>query len=65
MIESKIVKVCLQLIDGSRWVDCELFLPTGDRLSDVMNDERKFLPLKRAGKDQIISKGQIAFINEV
>lgn len=64
MEESKIVTVCIQLTDGSRWLDCEVFLPTGDRLSDVMNDDRNFLPIRRAGKEQIIAKGQIAFINE-
>ena len=64
MEESKIITVCITMIDGSRWLDCEVFLPTGDRLSDVMNDDRNFLPVRRAGKEEIIAKSQISFINE-
>jgi len=50
--------------DGSRWLDCEVFLPTGDRLSDVMNDDRKFLPIKRDGKEIVVHKDQVMFLTE-
>lgn len=60
----KLSIVTVTLTDGSRWIDCEIFLPTGDRVSDVMNDERKFLPLKRDGKEFVIHKDQISFLTE-
>lgn len=60
----KIVSVAVSLSDGTRWLDCEVYLPTGCRLSDVMNDERKFLPIKREGKEIVIHKDNISFLTE-
>lgn len=58
------ISAAVQLIDGSRWLECQIYLPTGDRLSDVMNDDRKFLPIKRNGKELVVHKDQISFITE-
>lgn len=64
MQEYIIIEAALTLTDGTRWLNCEIFLPTGERLSDVMNDDRKFLPLKKDDKQYVIHKDQIAFIIE-
>ncbi len=58
------ISAAVTLIDGSRWLECQIYLPTGDRLSDVMNDDRKFLPIKRNGKELVVHKDQISFITE-
>jgi hypothetical protein len=60
----RIVKVIVSLSDGTRWLDCEIYLPTGSRLSDVMNDERKFLPIKREGKEIVVHKDKVVFLTE-
>jgi len=60
----KIIDVAVTLTDGTRWLGCEVFLPTGDRLSDVMNDDRKFLPIKRDGKEIVVHKDQVMFLTE-
>jgi len=59
-----IVEATITLSDGTRWLNCEVFLPTGDRLSDVVNDTRNFLPIKKEGKEFIIRKDQIIFLTE-
>ena len=58
-------EVNMTLTDGSRWLNCSVHLPAGFRISDVMNDERKFLPLDRDGKFVMVHKDQIAFMVEV
>lgn len=60
----KIVEATITLVDGTRWLNCEIFLPTGDRLSDVINDTRNFLPIKKEGKEFIVRKDQITFLTE-
>ena len=58
------IKSNISLRDGTRWLSCEVFLPAGSRLSDVMNDGRMFIPVIREGKHVMIHKDQIAFLVE-
>lgn len=41
------VKVTIVLNDGTRMMEALVFIPNSQRLSDVMNDSRKFLPLQQ------------------
>ena len=43
----KNVQVTIILNDGTRMMEALLFVPNNQRLSDVMNDSRKFLPLQQ------------------
>ena len=65
------VKVSIKLVTGQYWKDCEIFLNDMQRLSDVVNDPREFLPIQRrkaTGKfeqyDVILHKSQVAFVTE-
>jgi hypothetical protein len=57
-------RVHITLLDGTRWLGCEIFLPTGSRLSDVLNDERKFIPVVRYSGDVVVNKSEIKHIVE-
>ena len=65
------MKVNIRLIDGSVWNGSEIHLNDQQRISDTINDDLSFLPIKRpatmeAGRmvDVMLHKGQIAFITE-
>lgn len=62
---SRKVRCHITLKDGTRWLSCIVHLPAGSRLSDVLNDERLFLPLQRQGNEIVIHKNQISFATEV
>jgi hypothetical protein len=63
------LEVLCELKDGRRWLHCLVYLKDGERLSDLMNDERDFIPLKvpmgNGLKGSIVSKDHIAFIQEM
>jgi len=61
--------VTLSLKDGANWKHCVLYIEDRQRLSDVMNDERKFLPVYRPdvgknGRTMIVNKDIISMISE-
>ena len=64
----RIVKVIVSLSDGTRWLDCEIYLPTGSRLSDVMNVPIIFYkPMSKVdeeGKEIVVHKDKVVFLTE-
>lgn len=60
--------VTVLLKDSTRLTEAKVWIPEGMRLSDVMNDSRKFLPLKRLKNidyvDTVIHKDHITRIEE-
>ena len=76
MDDKNVTRVTITLRDGStnikKLVDSFVYIPEGERLSDIMNDDRQFLPVYRldnqyAHKGHImvmVNKNAIALIEE-
>lgn len=63
------MKVSIWLKSETKWNNCEVHLEPEQRLSDVMNDDRAFLPITRrtsplVQKTHIVAKDTIALIVE-
>ena len=63
------MKISINLKNGSVLRDCELHVEPEQRTSDILNDERPFLPvIRRDSTDrtytQILSKDTIASVRE-
>jgi hypothetical protein len=63
------MKISIHLKNGSVLRDCELHVEPEQRTSDILNDERPFLPVIRQGLNNrtvtvILSKDTIASVRE-
>jgi hypothetical protein len=63
------MKVSIILKSETKWSDCDVHLEPDQRLSDLMNDDRAFLPITRrtaplVQKTHIVAKDTIALIVE-
>lgn len=68
-IRKRALKVYVQMHDGSRLVGA-FYMAEGERLQDIMNDERSFLPLYLDGKKDhnsiaMVSKRYIQQVEEI
>lgn len=61
------IKVSITLTSGTTWHECFIHL-NEQRLSDIMNDEREFLPITRADVNKekmvIVNKKMISTVTE-
>ncbi len=59
------VPVTIVLVDGAT-IDCNIFVEDGQRVLELMNDQRNFIPyVSSAGEITIIQKSTIARISPI
>lgn len=59
------MKVTIRLNDNTVLRNCEVYLSSTQRMSDLLNDIRRFIPIHRSdGVMQVIAKDYILSVHE-